>query len=102
MARWGAQVAHYVPDKPDDIGQQVTLVDHAIAGRPDAVVFVPVHDTAMNESVQKLNAAGIPIVNYLNRLDRGGFMPWTAIFLACAIIGGGLLALSLPAALFAN
>lgn len=38
----------------------------------------------------------------LNRLDRVGFMPWTAIFLACAIIGGGLLALSLPAALFAN
>ena len=38
----------------------------------------------------------------LDRLDRVGFMPWTAIFLACAIIGGGLLALSLPAALFAN
>lgn len=36
----------------------------------------------------------------LDRLDRVGFMPWTAIFLACAIIGGGLLALSLPAALF--
>jgi len=73
-ARWGAQVVHYVPDKPDDIGQQVALVDHAIAGRPDAVVFVPVHDTAMNESVQKLNAAGIPIVNYLNRLDKGDFV----------------------------
>lgn len=32
----------------------------------------------------------------LGRLDRVGFMPWTAIFLASAIIGGGLLALSLP------
>ena len=30
------------------------------------------------------------------RLERVGWMPWTAIFLACLIIGGGLLALSLP------
>lgn len=38
----------------------------------------------------------------LNRLDRVGWMPWTTIFMACAIIGGGLLALSLPAALLSN
>lgn len=30
------------------------------------------------------------------RLDRVGWMPWTAIFLACLIIGGGMLALALP------
>ena len=30
------------------------------------------------------------------RLERVGWMPWTAIFLTCMIIGGGLLALSLP------
>lgn len=38
----------------------------------------------------------------LDRLDRVGWVPWTAIFLACAIIGGGLLALSLPSALFGS
>lgn len=73
-ARCGAQVVHYVPDKPDDIEQQVALVDRAIAERPDAVVFVPVHDTAMNVSVKKLGASRIPIVNYLNRLDEGDFI----------------------------
>jgi ribose transport system substrate-binding protein len=73
-ARLGAQVTHYVPDKPDDIGEQVVLVDRAIAERPDAVVFVPVHDTAMSASVRKLNAARIPVVNYLNRLDEGNFI----------------------------
>jgi hypothetical protein len=36
----------------------------------------------------------------VNQLDRVGWVPWTAIFLASAIIGGGLLALSLPTALF--
>lgn len=72
--RHGAHVVHYVPDIPDDIDQQTALVDQAIAARPDAIVFVPVHDTAMGESVRKINAAGIPIVNYLNRLDEGDFI----------------------------
>ena len=73
-ARHGAQAVHYVPDKPDDIDEQAALVDRAIAERPDAVVFVPVHDTAMRESVRKMNAADIPIVNYLNRLEEGNFI----------------------------
>ena len=34
------------------------------------------------------------------QLDRVGWVPWTGIFLASAIIGGGLIALSLPQALF--
>lgn len=38
----------------------------------------------------------------VDRLDRVGWMPWTTLFLGSAIIGGGLLALSLPAALFGS
>jgi ribose transport system substrate-binding protein len=72
--RHGAQAVHYVPEKPDDIEEQAALVDRAIAERPDAVVFVPVHDTAMNASVAKLNAARIPVVNILNRLVEGDFV----------------------------
>lgn len=30
------------------------------------------------------------------RLERVGWVPWTPIFLTCMIIGGGLLALSMP------
>jgi ribose transport system substrate-binding protein len=73
-ARLGARVVHYVPQRPDDIEQQIVLVGQAIAARPDAVLFVPVHDTAMNGSVRKLNDAGIPIVNLLNRLTEGRFV----------------------------
>jgi uncharacterized membrane protein len=32
----------------------------------------------------------------IERLEKVGFMPWTAIFLGSLIIGGGLLALALP------
>jgi len=70
-ARNGARILHFVPDKPDDIEQQIALVEQAVAARPDAAVFVPVHLTALDDSVRKLNAAGIPIVNILNRLATG-------------------------------
>jgi ribose transport system substrate-binding protein len=64
-------VLHYVPEKPDDVAQQLALVDDALAARPDAVVFVPVHLTAVDGAVRKINAAGIPIVNILNRMPVG-------------------------------
>lgn len=32
-------------------------------------------------------------------IDAVGFMPWTGAFLLCAVIGGGLLAASLPSLL---
>ncbi|MGH6693016.1 MAG: sugar ABC transporter substrate-binding protein [Gammaproteobacteria bacterium] len=73
-ARHGARVVHYVPERPDNVEDQVALVEQAIAGRPDAAVFVPVHITAMDESVRKLNAARIPVVNILNRMDHGEFV----------------------------
>ena len=73
-ARSGARTMHFVPVQPDNIAEQTALVDQAIAARPDAMIFVPVHATAMDASVQKVNAAGIPVVNYLNRLERGRFV----------------------------
>ena len=33
------------------------------------------------------------------RLERVGFMPWTTLFVLTAIIGGGMLAMSLPVVL---
>ena len=74
--RLGARIAHNVPGEPDDVAEQRALVERAIAERPDAAVFVPVHATAMSDSVRKLNAAGIPTVNYLNRLAEGRFVTY--------------------------
>lgn len=75
-ARLGARIVHYVPRRPDNVEDQVALVEQAIAGRPDAAVFVPVHVAQMSESVRKLNVARIPTVNYLNKLDRGEFVAY--------------------------
>ncbi len=33
------------------------------------------------------------------RIESVGWVPWTGVFLACAVIGGGILSMSLPALL---
>jgi ribose transport system substrate-binding protein len=70
-ARLGAAVEHYVPQKPDDVAEQTALVDVALAARPDAFVFVPVHVEDMTPAVRRINEAGIPIFNILNRVSAG-------------------------------
>jgi len=70
-ARLGARTVHYVPEEPDDAGEQNALIEQALAERPDAMVLVPVHPTAVNAAIHKVNAAGIPLVSYINRLSEG-------------------------------
>ena len=68
--RFGARVQHFVPQKPDDIHEQIALLGEAVVLRPDAIVLVPVHMTAVDTAVAKVRAAGIPIVNCINRLGN--------------------------------
>src|SRR5262245_48621262 len=69
--RLGATTAHYVPDIPDDVDQQIALIDRAIATRPDAVVFVPAHETRVNQAILRFDAAGIPLFNFITRPTAG-------------------------------
>jgi ribose transport system substrate-binding protein len=73
-ARNDAGVLHFVPDTPDDVEEQIALVEQAIAARPDAIAFNPVHLTALDASVRRINDAGIPVVNFLNRQSAGCFV----------------------------
>lgn len=34
--------------------------------------------------------------NRVRRPDNVGWVPWTGVFLSCAIVGGGMLAVTLP------
>ena len=70
-ARFGARTVHYVPEKPDDVDEQIALIERAIVERPDAAVFVPVHETAVNDWILKLNAAGIPLVSLIAPTTAG-------------------------------
>jgi len=64
----GAQIKHFVPKQPDNVEEQKAMVEDVLKSRPDVVVFIPVDDVAMVESVKKLNEAEIPIVLASNPL----------------------------------
>jgi ribose transport system substrate-binding protein len=64
----GARIVHYVPKQPDNVDEQKAMVEQVLKDRPDAVVFIPVDDVAMIDSVKKLNDAKIPIVLASNPL----------------------------------
>jgi ribose transport system substrate-binding protein len=70
-ARFGASTVHYVPQKPDDPEEQSALIEKALAERPDAIVLVPAHATAVNEAILAINQTGIPLVAFVNRLTAG-------------------------------
>jgi ribose transport system substrate-binding protein len=70
-ARMGAQTQHFVPVKGDDPDEQAALVDQAIALKPDAIVFTPVHATRMNEAILRIEAAGIPLFGFVNPIPVG-------------------------------
>ncbi|HEX2829384.1 MAG TPA: sugar ABC transporter substrate-binding protein [Burkholderiales bacterium] len=68
--RLGASVTQYVPEKPDDVEEQIALIDQAIATKPDAIVLVPVHPTKINGALTRIVDAGIPLFGMLNEFNE--------------------------------
>jgi ribose transport system substrate-binding protein len=67
----GMTVFHYIPTSAENARQQISLVDEALAAKRDAFVLTPVDVKALVPAVQKVNAAGIPLVNVADRLTGG-------------------------------
>ena len=70
-ARLGATTVHYVPEQPDSVPEQIALIAQAISERPDAAVFVPVDETAVNDAILGFDAAPIPLFNIITRTTAG-------------------------------
>jgi len=71
----GARVLHFVPKQPDNVDEQKAMVEQVLKERPDAVIFIPVDDVAMVDSVKKLNDAKVPVVLVSNPLP-GSFVTY--------------------------
>jgi len=65
----GARTIHYVPQTPDDVGEQKALVAEALAAGVAGVVFNPTDDVAMREDLDRMAAAGLPVAIFINRMD---------------------------------
>jgi ribose transport system substrate-binding protein len=68
------ELLNYVPTTADSIPEQMSQIEDAITKRPSAAVFIPVDAKAMIPGVEKFNAAGIPVVNLIDRADGGEFV----------------------------
>jgi len=72
----GVEIEHAAPTKPDNIEEQTRLVEDWIVKKPDAFVFVPVDYKALVPSVEKVNKAGIPFINFNNRMAGGQYVTY--------------------------
>lgn len=72
-AAMGAVTDSHVPVLPDNAIEQTALLRQVVAERPDAILFAPADDRLLEGPVAEANAAGIPIVGFVNRM-RGRFV----------------------------
>jgi ribose transport system substrate-binding protein len=70
----GVKVVHYVPTTPDNVAEQAKLVEDAIRNTPDAIIFDPVEIEKLVPAIEKINAAGIPVVEVTDRSVGGKFV----------------------------
>lgn len=75
----GAKVVQYTPTKPDSIPEQLSQIEDVVVKKPSAVVIVPVDYKALVPGVEKMNAAGIPVVNITDRLSAGKTVSFVGI-----------------------
>jgi ribose transport system substrate-binding protein len=73
MERWKDEyeLVFVAPTKPDNIDEQSRLVEDWITKKPAAMMLIPVDYVAMVPVAKKAMAAGIPIINFNNRMSDG-------------------------------
>jgi ribose transport system substrate-binding protein len=67
----GDQSTHFVPRTENSVPEQIGLADEVLRNKPDALVFSPSDPKALLPAVDKFNAAGIAVVNVIDRLAGG-------------------------------
>ena len=60
------------PEGADALG---TAFDVRVDGI-DAIVLVPAHPTLVNDAIHKINVAGVPLINCINRLTEGDYVSY--------------------------
>jgi ribose transport system substrate-binding protein len=67
----GDMSMHFVPRTENSVPEQIGLADEVLRNKPDALVFSPSDPKALIPAVDKFNAAGIAVVNVIDRLAGG-------------------------------
>ncbi len=71
-------VTHYAPTRPNNLAEQLSEIEDVTVKRPDAILFMAVDPRGVVPAIEKVNAAGIPLVNYNDRVQGGKFVTYVA------------------------
>ncbi|MDQ6619548.1 MAG: sugar ABC transporter substrate-binding protein [Pseudomonadota bacterium] len=71
-------VTHYAPTRPNNLAEQLSEIEDVTVKRPDAILFMAVDSRGVVPAIEKVNAAGIPLVNYNDRVQGGKFASYVA------------------------
>jgi ribose transport system substrate-binding protein len=63
-------ISFAAPTKPDNIEEQIRLVEDWVTRKPDGIVFIPVDYKAMGPSAMKIKDAKIPLIIYNNKMTN--------------------------------
>ena len=74
----GGPVTHYAPTKPNNLAEQLSEIEDVTVKHPDAILFMAVDPRGVVPAIEKVNAAGIPLVNYNDRVRGGKFVSYVA------------------------
>ncbi|MBP0464685.1 sugar ABC transporter substrate-binding protein [Roseomonas sp. PWR1] len=65
----GARATRHFPPVPDDPDGQLALLSAVVAEGPDAIIFAPADDRALEAPVAAAIARGIPFIGFVNRMS---------------------------------
>lgn len=71
-------VTHYAPTRPNNLAEQLSEIEDVTVKHPDAILFMAVDSRGVVPAIEKVNAAGIPLVNYNDRVQGGKFVSYVA------------------------
>lgn len=58
-------VEHLVPAVPDSIEEQIGFLEHLLISPPDAILLAPANISALDATLAKIKAAGIPVIMFV-------------------------------------
>ena len=71
-----ATVTHFTPNRPNNLAEQLSQIEDVTTRKPNGILFMAVDPRGVVPAIEKVNAAGIPIVNYNDRVAGGKFVSY--------------------------
>lgn len=69
-AGYGATVDYFAPHRPFSIPEQIELLKEAAAGKYDAILVMPVHESDLDGTLEEIISDGTPVFFLVNRSKR--------------------------------